>query len=148
MLTRTHTRLPEMLRSDDDFNTLFRRVMNMPWLGYTETGAWKPAVDLVDSAEEYVLTAELPGIDPKDVDISIEENVLYIRGEKREEYEEKEPKYHLFERVYGNFERTFTLPPSIEADKIRAEFKNGVVKVHMPKTKKATGRKIALEAMK
>ncbi len=148
LLTKPRTRLPEIFRSDEDFDVLFRRMMNLPWSGYTETASWKPTVDLVELPEEYILTAELPGIDPKLVDISVEENILYIRGEKKEVYEEKEPKYHVFERVYGNFERTFTLPPSIEPEKIRADFENGVVRMHLPKTKKATGRKIELAVKK
>ncbi len=140
LVTRPRARVPELFRigDGDEFENLFRRIFPAG----TETSAWKPAVELVDMNEEYLLTAELPGIDPADVDVTVEENILTLRGLKKEEHEEKEAKYHVFERVYGAFERSFTLPPSIDVEKIRAEFKNGVVKIHMPKTAKATGRRI------
>ncbi len=146
MLVTRRTRIPELFgQQEGDIDTMFRRLMNLPFVNMpAEPQPWRPAVELVDVGEELVLTAELPGIDPEKVDVTIEENVLTIRGEKEEKHEEKEPKYHVFERVYGTFERSFTLPPTVETEKIDAEFKNGVVTIHLPKTKKATGRKIKL----
>jgi HSP20 family protein len=104
------------------------------------------AAEILETKEELVLTAELPGLSKNDVDIAVDNGVLTIKGEKIEERKENddERKYHLWERVYGTFTRSFTLPPTVDAAKINAEFVNGVLKVHLPKTieAKAKGRKI------
>ncbi len=101
-------------------------------------------------ANELLLTAELPGIDRKDIDISVDDGVLTLRGEKIEEKKEadEEKKYHLFERNYGTFQRSFTLPTGVDPNKISAEFDKGVLKVHLPKTAEAKvkGRKIEVAA--
>ncbi len=108
---------------------------------------WMPPTDIIESDLELTLTAELPGLERKDIDISVEEGVLTLRGEKFEEKkEEEEKKYHLFERTYGSFQRSFTLPKTVDAAKITAEFEKGVLKVHLPKTAEAKtkGRKIEI----
>lgn len=111
---------------------------------------WMPATDIVEAEKELVLTAELPGLEKKDVEISVENGVLTLRGEKTEQKEEKdeEKKYHLFERSYGAFQRSFTLPRTVDANKITAEFATGVLTVHLPKTAEAVtkGRKIEIAA--
>lgn len=106
---------------------------------------WMPPTDVVESDKELTLTAELPGLELKDIDISVDEGVLTVRGEKVEEKaEEEEKKYHVFERTYGAFQRSFTLPRSVDPTKISAEFVKGVLTVHMPKAAEAKpkGRKI------
>jgi len=108
-----------------------------------------PATDIIEKDDMLVLTAELPGLEKKDVEISVEEGVLSLRGEKFEERkEEEDKKYHLFERTYGSFQRSFTLPRTVDATKITAEFDKGVLKVFLPKTveAKAKGRKIEIAA--
>ena len=112
-----------------------------------ESMGWVPAMDIVETAKEVTLTAELAGIDQKDVDITVEDGVLTIRGEKteeRKEEDEKDKKVYLYERSYGSFQRSFALPPGVDGTKINAEFDKGVLKVHMPKdgTAKPKGRKI------
>jgi HSP20 family protein len=110
---------------------------------------WIPAVDMKETEEAYVLTAELPGMTEQEVDLEVEENVLTIKGEKRSEREEKKEKnghWHLVERSYGSFARSFTLPPAVDAGKIKAEFTNGVLTVHVPKRKEAAARRIAIGA--
>ena len=109
---------------------------------------WVPAMEIVEKDDALVVTAELPGIAPKEVDISVEDNVLTISGEKKEEQEESKDsgRYHMWERRYGSFRRSFTLPQAVEAEKITAKFDGGVLTVTLPKSKKAKpqGRKIPI----
>ena len=95
--------------------------------------AWTPSVDIYETENEIVLTAELPGIDEKDVEIKVEDSTLTIRGERKLEKETKQENYHRIERAYGSFFRSFTLPNYVDQDKIEAIRENGVLKVHMPK---------------
>jgi HSP20 family protein len=122
-----------------------------PTLTNGDAGEWTPAVDFKETDKEFVLTAELPGMAEKDVDVQIEQNVLTIKGEKRTEREEKQEKdghYHLVERSYGFFQRAFTLPPAVDAAKIQADFANGVLTVHLPKRHESTARRIAVGSKK
>ena len=97
----------------------------------------QPAVDIVDKDGEYEITAELPGIDEKDIEIKLSNGGLLIKGEKKEEKEEKKKDYFLSERHYGSFERYFGLPDGVDTDKIAASFKKGVLTVKLPKTHEA-----------
>ena len=112
----------------------------------TEPLGWVPAMEIAETDDAFVVTAEVPGINPKDVDISIDDGVLTLSGEKKEEKEEGKEgsKYHMWERRYGSFRRSFTLPQAVEADKISAKATDGILTVTLPKTKKAKaqGRKI------
>ncbi|MGC6953756.1 Hsp20/alpha crystallin family protein [Pseudomonas aeruginosa] len=92
-----------------------------------------PAVDLSEHPEEFQLSAELPGMDQKDIEIKLSNGNLVIKGEKKEEKEEKRKDYYLSERRFGSFERVFRLPKEVDADKIHAEFAKGVLQVHLPK---------------
>lgn len=99
-------------------------------------GEWAvaPAMDLVEKEKEYEITAELPGIDEKSVEIKVANRALTIKGEKTEEKEEKQKDYYLSERRYGSFQRSFALPDGIDADRIEARFAKGVLTVTLPKT--------------
>lgn len=92
-----------------------------------------PAVDIVEGENAYEVTADLPGMDEKDIEVKLEGGGLMIKGEKREEKEEKKKDYYLQERQFGSFERYFTVPDSVDTDKIEAKFKNGVLTVRLPK---------------
>jgi HSP20 family protein len=94
-------------------------------------------VDLVEKADRYEITAELPGMDEKNIEVKLSNEMLVIKGEKREEKEEKEANYYMSERRYGSFQRAFRLPQGVNADKIEASFKNGVLTVALPKTEEA-----------
>jgi HSP20 family protein len=96
-----------------------------------------PAVDIVDTEKSYEITAELPGMDEKNVEVKFANGVLTIKGEKKEEKEENKKDYHLSERRYGSFQRSFTVPEGVDAEKIEATFKNGVLTVSLPKTPEA-----------
>ena len=91
------------------------------------------------------MKAELPGIDPKDIDISLNEGVLTIKGEKRQEREEKEEGYHLVERSYGSFTRSIRLPREVQSDKINASYKNGVLRITLPKSEEAKKKEIKIK---
>ena len=127
-------------------------VMPVPFDGdlAAETIGWSPATEIAETPTELSLTAELPGMEKKDVDISVEDGVLTLRGEKTQERTEGKDKkeYYLWERSYGAFERSFTLPRTVDPSKISAEFDKGVLKVKMPKTEeaKSKGRKIEIAA--
>jgi HSP20 family protein len=106
------------------------------WRGEMNWGK-VPAVDVTDTEKTYEVTAELPGMDEKNVEVKFANGVLTVRGEKKEEKEEKQKDYHLSERRYGSFQRSFTVPDGVDADKIEATFKNGVLTVSLPKTPEA-----------
>jgi HSP20 family protein len=106
--------------------------------------AWSPAVDIYENENELVLTAEVPGLEEKDVEIKIEDNTLSVRGERKFEKETKEENYHRIERSYGTFYRSFTLPNAIDQDKIQAEHENGVLKITMPKRTELKPRKVKI----
>ena len=96
-----------------------------------------PAVDVAESEKAYEITAELPGLDEKNIEVKLANGGLTIKGEKKEETEEKKKDYYVSERRYGSFERYFALPDGVNSDKIEATFKNGVLKVVLPKTEDA-----------
>lgn len=134
----------ELEEMSDRLNTLF----SSPGQGEAQTRAvWTPSVNVEETKEELLLTAELPGMGIDDIDIEVENNVLSLRGEKKEDREEKDDRrYHLWERCYGAFERSFTLPRTVKADQISAHFRDGILHVHMPKAPEAKSRKISIKA--
>lgn len=119
---------------------------------FTDTGdasAWLPAVNVEETRDEVVLTAEMPGMRRDDVNIELENNVLTLSGRKeqvREDTGDEERRYHLWERRWGSFQRSFTLPRSVDAEGISATFQDGVLTVRMPKVPEAKGRKIEIKA--
>ncbi|HTW35421.1 MAG TPA: Hsp20/alpha crystallin family protein [Rhizomicrobium sp.] len=120
---------------DDSFwKAPFRRSM----LGYAPFGrtltSTVPAVDIAEKDGNYEISAELPGIDEKDVEVKLSDGGLTIRGENKEQREEKRKGYHLSERQYGEFERFFAVPEGVDTEKVSAVFKNGVLTVSLPKT--------------
>jgi HSP20 family protein len=145
--TRTPVRYTPFAGMDTLRNDL-ERFFDNPFVesNFLPVMTWLPAVEIVEANNELVLTAELPGMKKEDVQISIENQVLTLTGEKKEELkeDEKDKKYHVFERSYGTFVRTFTLPRAIDATKVNAEFENGILKIHLPKTAEAKGRKIEI----
>ncbi len=110
--------------------------------------AGAPSVDIVEKDKAYEVTAELPGMDETNIDVKIANGMLTISGEKKDEHEEKKKNYYLSERRYGSFQRSFRVPDGVEADKIAAEFKQGVLTVTLPKSAEAlkAEKKIAIKA--
>jgi len=96
-------------------------------------GAWNPAVDLFEKDDSFVIKAELPGLDKKDISVELKDRVLMLKGERKCENEVKEENYYRRERSYGKFQRAFNLPSDLDPDKIKADFKDGVLEISIPK---------------
>lgn len=111
-------------------------------------GAWAPAVDIYEHDGNIVVKAELPGVDPKDVDVRVENNTLSLRGERKIDDEVKQESYHRVERAYGTFTRSFSLPSVLDQEKIKAEYKDGVLKVTLPKHEQAKPKQINIAVTK
>ncbi|HQU82213.1 MAG TPA: Hsp20/alpha crystallin family protein [Pyrinomonadaceae bacterium] len=111
--------------------------------GFT-SGAWSPKVDIFENKENLVIEAELPGMKREDVDVSIENNVLTLRGERKFEKKDEGDNYHRVERSYGSFTRSFTLPQTVTAEGATADFKNGVLRVQLLKREETKARKIEI----
>jgi HSP20 family protein len=109
-----------------------------------ERGNWMPAVDVRENEDAIVLEAELPGMTKKDIELSVENNVLTMSGERRFENEENRESYHRIERGYGRFTRAFTLSSTVDREKVVAKFKDGVLSIHLPKTEVAKARRIEI----
>ena len=119
-----------------------------PFWSRESTWAAAPAVDVAETEKAYEITAELPGMDEKNIEVKFADGLLTITGEKKEEKEEKKKDYYLSERSYGSFQRSFQVPDSVDADKIEATFKKGVLTVTLPKTAAAqkAAKKIDVKA--
>lgn len=106
---------------------------------------WSPLVDITEDDKEYLIKAEIPEMKKEDIKVNVNEDVLTISGERKYEKEEKGKKYHRVERAYGSFMRSFTLPEDADAAKVSAEYKDGVLKVHLPKSEKAKPKSIEVK---
>lgn len=113
---------------------------------FTNGGQWSPALDLVETDDEIVVKAELPGMDEKDVSVSISGNHLVIKGERKHEEETKDKQFHRIERSYGTFERMLSLPVSVDQQKVSAEYEKGVLEIHMPKKAEVKPKPIKVKA--
>jgi HSP20 family protein len=109
-------------------------------------GEWAPSLDLTETKDALVVKVEVPGLDPKDIQISLQEQLLTIKGEKKVEKEEKDERRHRVERAYGAFTRAIRLPVAVDGEKVTAGFKNGVLTVTLPKTPAAKGTTIPIKA--
>ena len=114
---------------------------DMPTL-FSEGNSWVPAFDISENDKEYIVSAELPGIDMKDVEITLSEGVLSIKGEKKHEEEDKGKDYHRIERRYGSFHRSFRIPGRVKSDKVDASYKDGILKILLPKAEESETKKI------
>ncbi|HEV7857342.1 MAG TPA: Hsp20/alpha crystallin family protein [Pyrinomonadaceae bacterium] len=108
-------------------------------------GAWNPSVDIFENKDQIVLEAELPGMNREDFELTIENNVITLRGERRFEKKDESDNYHRVERSYGSFTRSFTLPQSVTAEKAAAEYRNGVLRVTLPKREEIKARRIEIQ---
>jgi HSP20 family protein len=106
---------------------------------------WAPTVDIAETAEEFQIKAELPEVKKEDVKVSVDNGLLRIEGERKQEKEEKGKKFHRIERSYGSFLRTFTLPDNVDGGNVRAEFKDGILNVRLPKAEKAKPKAIEIK---
>ena len=113
--------------------------------GDSAEASWVPPVDIFEDAEAIRIIAEVPGVKPEDVKISLENNVLTIRGSKQQVAQERTEQVHRYERTYGTFERSFTLPATVDASSIKASYEHGVLTVTLPKAEKAKPRQIEVQ---
>jgi len=112
--------------------------------GETSLAQFAPAVDVYEDPEGIMITAEVPGIDPKDVEVKVEDGTLTMSGTRKLENEEKKENYHRIERSYGSFYRSFSLPPTVDVEKIEAETKNGVLRIKLPRREESKPRTISV----
>jgi HSP20 family protein len=132
-----------------EFNALpgrFGGFFGRDWEAPLSTTAWNPSVDILENDNEVVVKAELPGMNAKDIEVRLENNVLMLKGERRFEKETKEENYHRVEREYGTFSRAFALPAAVNADKVTAEYKDGILKIVVPKKEETKPKPIKIAA--
>jgi HSP20 family protein len=123
------------------------RMFESAFPGYSEGSAltaWAPAVDIYETENELVLKADLPDVNEKDLDVRVENNMLTIRGERKFEQKVKEENYLRIERTYGSFSRSFSLPNTVSTESIKAEYKNGVLTVEMPKRAESKPKQVKI----
>ena len=138
----------DLLSLQDRMNRLFDESARGTGHGREEdwtTGTWAPAVDIYEQGGDLVLKAELPGVDSKDVDVRIENNVLTLKGERKVDHEVKRDNYHRVERAYGAFTRAFTLPTTVDTTKVKADFKDGVLRIVLPKREESKPKQVQIE---
>lgn len=139
-----------------EFDSLFNRMLPRSFAAWPRLGfggsdstkfEWAPAVDISETDKEYLIRAELPAVRKEDVKVTVDEGMITIQGERKQQQEDKSEKFHRMETFYGSFTRSFALPENVNADSIRCESKDGVLTVHIPKTeaKKQQPKQIKVE---
>ena len=150
------TRTYELTPRADGFMSLLPR-WNMFDLFFNDVGLTDlfnkedilmPVIDISETEKEYVITSEIPGVDAKDLDVTLTDGILTIKGEKKQENEENEENYHRIERHYGSFERSFRIPEKVKTDKLDATYKDGVFKLSLPKAEVVEAKKIEVKENK
>jgi HSP20 family protein len=133
---------PRLGTVPERFNRVFEELLGaMP----VQEPGWAPAVDVIERDDEVIITAELPGMSRDDVQVEVAEGVLTIKGEKQEVKEEAKDRYRVVERMFGRFERTFSLPVGIDPTKTAARFENGVLTVHLPRVPRPDARHVKIQ---
>jgi HSP20 family protein len=134
----------EALRHEMD--RAFDRFFDPRWDEFETAGEWAPKVDVSETKDAVVVKAEIPSVEQKDINVSLQDQVLTIKGEKHHEKEEKDEKYHRVERSWGAFTRAFRMPVAVAGDKVTATFKDGTLTVTLPKAPEAKGTTIPVKA--
>jgi HSP20 family protein len=137
----------ELTSLRERMDRVFNEMLGRGWGGEEglAAGAWMPPVDVYETPESIVLKADLPAVNKEEVDISVENNTLTIRGERKREQEVKEKNFYRLERSYGAFARSFSLPPTVVAEKIEASFKDGVLTLTLPKREESKPKQIKVK---
>ena len=144
-LPRLRSKSESIRTRDSIFDDLFNELYSLPTSFLSKSGMdLSPRIDISETDAAYKIEAELPGINQKEIDVKIDNNILTIKGKKEDIKEEKEKNYHLRERYYGAFQRSISLPNNIEPEKIKASFENGVLNISVPKNDKRTPKKIEI----
>ncbi len=137
----------------NDFDRFFNRLtksdlFDNPDSDFTGSGTWMPALDVTEKEKEYIVEAEVPGMSEDDIQLSLRDNVLTIKGEKKFESEEDEDNYYYRERRYGQFQRSIRLDGGVDDKKVDAEYSNGVLTIHLPKSKETMAKQIPVKSKK
>jgi HSP20 family protein len=137
----------EISALQERMNRLFSEVARRSPVAEEEMvqGAWIPPVDIFETGDSIVIKAELPGISKEDITLEVKENTLTIKGEKKFEKDVKEESYHRVERSYGAFQRAFSLPGTVQQDKVKAKFRDGILEVTLPKAEEAKPKQIKVD---
>lgn len=135
----------ELTRMQEEMNRYFDDFFGEQRRGLDE-GAWLPAVDVSETDADFVVRAELPGMAQNEIEINVQDNILTLKGEKKQEKKEEKENFHRLERSYGSFSRSFTLPAGVKPEDIKASFKDGVLEVTMPKAEEVKPKKITISA--
>ena len=135
----------EVLGIQREINRMFDSFFRGPEEDGLQTTSWNPLVDVTENDHSYLLNVELPGVSRNDVKIVVQDNQLTIRGEKKQEKESKNSNTHRVERSYGSFQRTFTLPTTVRAEKIEANYNDGVLTITVPKAEEAKAKEIEVK---
>jgi HSP20 family protein len=130
-----------------EMDRLFNRFFEPEWGEFPAAlGEWVPSLDLSETKDAFVVKVEIPGMDPKDIQVSLQENLLTIKGEKKQGKEEKDERHHRLERSYGAFTRSVRLPVAVDGSKVDAKFKNGLLTVTLAKASGAKGTTVPVKA--
>ena len=136
----------DIFRFRDEMDRLFDDFMErFPTRRGSDESMWNPEVDIHETVDEVVVEAEIPGIDQKDITVSIRDNKLTLKGDKKQQQKEKNGNYHKVERTYGTFTRVFTLPTAVVASRATAVYKDGIVHLTLPKAEEAKPKEITVE---
>jgi HSP20 family protein len=135
----------ELSSLQSEMNRLFNTFFDTPTAGNGGARRWLPAMDVVETDEHFVLTADLPGLTEDDVNIEVEENVLTVSGERKAAHEDKREGFVRVERSYGAFRRSLTLPKGVDAEAVSASFDKGVLEIRIPKPEERKPRKVAIQ---
>jgi HSP20 family protein len=145
-LRRTNPLLSELSGVTGRLNRLFGGNNLLEPDSFSGVGDWSPAVDILETDREMTIKAELPGIEAKDVSVSLDNNILTLRGDRRTEREISHENYQLMERAFGSFHRSFAIPAFVDVENAKAEFRNGLLTITLPKKDSAKGRSIEVNA--
>ena len=138
--------LRELSSLQTEMNRLFNAAFDTPPAGSGPARRWTPAMDLLETDEEFVLRADLPGMTESDISVELEDNVLTLSGERKTEHEDKREGFYRMERSFGSFSRSLTLPKGIDPEAVSARFDRGVLEVRIPKPEQRKPRKISIGA--
>ncbi len=151
LVTKWQPRFPS-LSTWNPFEELagFRRVFDEPFSGFlreggTTAGEWRPLMDIVETKDGLSLKVEVPGVKQEDINISLEDSTLTVKGERKHESEVNEDGYTRIERSYGTFQRSVVLPPTVDANRVKATYKDGVLEIQLPKKEEARPKAIKVE---
>lgn len=129
----------------NDLDKEFNKLLGAGFESAVETSDWQPTVDILEETNQFTVKVDIPGVEPQDIEVSLDNNVLTIKGEKENEHREKRDNFVRYERSKGTFYRRILLPDVVDGDKIKAKSKNGVLMVVVPKSEKGISRKIKVE---